>query len=521
MSQPTDQDASAIRQCSARVALHGAPFEMHYRVAGSGPPLFLLHPSPFSSAFMVPLMRRLARRATLIAPDTPGFGESWPIAHKGVDASDNAEQQEPHEGEHSSNAASQAQSAARGLVPYVEAMIALRKALGLDQIAVYGSATGAQIAIEWAKAEPRALCGLILDNAASFTDAERNRIMDGYFPDLRPTADGAHLARAWQTAHDATLFFPWQQPAAAHRIAPELGNAAAMDASARAYLAAGPNYQDAYRAAFENERAQRVRPISAPLVILRWQGSILKPWTDRFDDLSWGDQVVMAHCGPTFEARWNCLEAELGRVLPKGATRAQRLCLDSGSIRYLDCGFGQIRYRLPDDALPPSTAGGLGIAIHGLGGAGELFDPSGLGKGERWIRIDLPGHGGSASPDDLGIDHCVEAVTGVINELAVEPLRLSGTGVTQALAQMVAERNPHVHAEESAMPWPDGTLPALSPEHSGAHLWRAWYWLRRQYLERNESPPAPERLTRMLLALLSSQTAYRALRPLLARSKGK
>ena len=469
-------NAAAVRQSSARLALGGGPIDLHYRVAGSGPPLFLLHPSPFSSAFMVPLMRRLACRATLIAPDTPGFGDSEPVADAGK---------------------------AQGLAPWVEAMIALRASLGLDRIAVYGSATGAQIAVEWAKADGGAVRGVVLDNAASFSDAERGRIMDGYFPDLRPAADGSHLARAWQAAHDATLFFPWQRPAADGRVAPRLGAAASMDLAARAYLAAGPGYEAAYRAAFLNERAERVRPIEAPLVVLRWQGSILKRWTDRFDELEWGGNVVMAHCGPTPEDRWSCLESLLDRVLPDQGAAARDLCLDSGSIRYADAGFGPIRYRVNGEG------GAAGVVLHGLGGAGDLADAPPGGSG--WARIDLPGHGGSAHPEGLGVDHCVRAVRRIVETLDAERVTVTGTGATARLARMAARGDPRIRFEEMAVPWFGGVLPDLTPEASGAHLWRAWYWLRGQYLERNESPPEPARLTRMLLALLDAQAAYRTL----------
>ena len=466
----------AVRQSSARLVLGGRAVTLHYRVAGQGPPLFLLHPSPFSSAFMVPLMQRLGHRATLIAPDTPGFGASDPIVDD---------------------------DPAAGLAPYVQAMVALRRALGLDRIAVYGSATGAQIAVEWAKADARAVRGLVLDNAASFTDAERERIMDGYFPDLEPAADGSHLARAWQAAHDATLFFPWQQPAHGHRVAPRLGSAAMIDLSARAYLAAGPGYQAAYRAAFGNERAERVQPIEAPLVILRWQGSILQPWMDRFDDLAWGDNVVMAHCGAGPEARWDCLEAHLDRVLPAQATTSGNLCLDTGAFRYADADCGQIRYRVCDAAQP------VGIVLHGPGGASELADAAAAGPG--WIGMDLPGHGGSAPVQVLSIEHCMQAVAAVVDRLNTEPLQIAGTGASARLARQFAEQDRRVAFSDRCAPWFSGALPELAAETSGAHLWRGWYWLRGQYLERGEAPPQAARLTRMLLALLDSQAAYRAL----------
>ncbi len=262
--------AVTIRRATARMRVDGAELDLHYRVAGNGPPLFTLHPSPLDSGFLAPLMTRLADRATVIAPDTPGFGDSDPLPGPVND-----------------------------LAPCVRAMSALREALGLDHVAVYGSATGAQIAVEWAKAEPDALDGVMLDNAAAFDDAERERITAGYLPDVTPSADGGHLARAWHAAHDATLFFPWQHPEAENRISPALGAPEAMHVTACGYLRAGPRYEAVYRAAFRNERVENLRPIAIPLVILRWQGSILTRWTGRLDTGDWGPNVTMAHCGPS------------------------------------------------------------------------------------------------------------------------------------------------------------------------------------------------------------------------------
>ncbi len=470
-----------VKQSSARLAVGGATLDLHYRVAGAGPPLFLLHPSPLSSSFMVPLMRRLGQRVTAIAPDTPGFGESQPLHSRQGEVAD--------------------------LAPFVEAMIALREAMGLKQVAVYGSATGAQIAIEWAKADAGAVCGVILDNAASFTAAERERIMDGYFPDLTPTADGGYLARAWQAAHDGTLFFPWQSPEHARRLGTRFGPVAAIDATAKGYLAAGPCYQVAYRAAFRNERAERAQSVRAPMVVLRWQGSILKPWSDRFDDYGWGDNVVMAHCGPTVEERWACLESHLGRVLPAEATAANDLRLDTGPIRYVGSDSGQVCYRLPPDSEP------AGIALHAPGGSGILVE---LASSDLdWACVDLPGHGGSAKPGELSVERCIEAVRRVMDVLEAPKLAICGQGASKRIAECLARADARLEYAPVSVSWFEGALPELDAEASGAHLWRGWSWLRRDFLERDGQAPEPARLTRMLLALLDSQAAYRALHPLL------
>ena len=466
-SSPKDPDRTSVRQSSARLDLGGSPLDVHYRVAGSGPALFLLHPSPLSSAFMEPLMRRLAGRVTAIAPDTPGFGDSSPIAGE-----------------------------VRDLGPYVQAMMGLRAALGLDKAAVYGSATGAQIAVEWAKADAGAVSGLILDNAASFTDDERSAIMDGYFPDVAPKPDGGHLARAWRTAHDATLFFPWHRPSAANRLPAPPAPPAAMDLTARGYLAAGPGYEAAYRAAFRNERAEQVQPIQAPLVVLRWRGSILRRWADRFDDYQWGANVAMAHCGPTLEERWACLEAWLDAVLPPDRTSSEALRLDTGAIRYADADIGQIRYRMPKSS--PSR-----ILIHGLGGAGASVAPELADDGT--VLIDLPGHGGSAKPECLSMADWVGAVRLVAAQLGPGPHAVSGIGATEGIAEQAAAGDGRLAFKPLGLPWHQEAPPDLAPETSGAHLWRGWHWLRRQWLERNEAPPEPARLTRLLLDLLQAQ----------------
>ena len=465
--------APSIRRSSARVAVDGIEIDLHYRVTGAGPPLFALHPSPLDSAFMAPLMARLADRATVIAPDTPGFGDSDPLPGPIND-----------------------------LGPCVRALAALRKALGLEQIGVYGSATGAQIAVEWAKAEPEALSGIMLDNAAAFDDAERQRILSGYLPDVTPSADGGHLARAWLAAHDGTLFFPWQAPASENRIAPALAPAAAMEATALGYLRAGPGYASIYRAAFRNERVERLVPVAVPLVILRWQGSILARWTGRLDAQAWGAHVTMAHCGPSLEERWTGLEQHLDRILPGDSVSAANLCLDSGRLRHANSSFGQIRYRCPADAAPTR------LLIPQPGATGAALPDS--AKHPPSVVVDLPGHGGSALPEPLTIDHCVEAVRRVAAATSGTTRSVAGAGPADALAQAVAAAEATlIHAAASPADF-QGTPPDLTPEHSGAHLFRAWHWLREQFLDRDEAPPEPPRLTQMLIDLIDARAAHGA-----------
>ncbi len=103
----------------------------------------MLHPSPLSSAFLEPLIAYLATDFEVLAPDTPGYGDSDPLDVE-----------------------------TDGLDPYVDVLAQLLGAVGWDRALVYGNATGAQLAIELAKAAPAPIAGLVLENAAAFTDAE-------------------------------------------------------------------------------------------------------------------------------------------------------------------------------------------------------------------------------------------------------------------------------------------------------------------------------------------------------------
>ncbi|MBP6457200.1 MAG: alpha/beta fold hydrolase, partial [Pseudoxanthomonas sp.] len=53
--------------------------QVHYRIAGRGPVLLLIHQSPQNSRMWLAAQQRFADRYTVIAPDTPGFGYSDPL----------------------------------------------------------------------------------------------------------------------------------------------------------------------------------------------------------------------------------------------------------------------------------------------------------------------------------------------------------------------------------------------------------------------------------------------------------
>lgn len=266
-----------IRKAYSDTPLAGGTVQTHYRTAGEGTPLVVLHPSPMSSAFMVPVIDTVSDLCRVLAPDTPGYGATDPLPQPGDDLS-----------------------------PYVDWLRAFVDALGLDEFVLYGSATGAQIAIEFGHAYPGRLKHLLLDNAVHFTDAERADIMANYFPDIAPRDDGSHLDDAWAMAKGLFRGFPWYEEPDTPLPEPPLP---IVQATVLAYLVAGEDYARAYKAAFNNEKAERVQSLTVPTTILRWAGSLLRTQADRLDDFAWPEHIVMKHSGASPVARFEALRS--------------------------------------------------------------------------------------------------------------------------------------------------------------------------------------------------------------------
>lgn len=276
---------TVIRKAYATLDYDGQPVQTHYRSTGQGPPLVLLHPSPLSSAFVVPLMDTWAAHATLFAADTPGYGQSDALPEPPTD-----------------------------LAPYVDWLRRLLDEWGLERVGLYGSATGAQIAIEFARMHPGRLSYLLVENAVHFTDEERAWILRDYFPSLAPQADGSHLRLAWHMADALFRRFPWFDESERARVEAPEPPVELVHGIAMGYLQAGPEYDRAYRAAFENEDARKLQAVTVPTYIVRWAGSLLRRYADRLDGFDWQPNFHMVRCGPAPEERLATLERLICRL---------------------------------------------------------------------------------------------------------------------------------------------------------------------------------------------------------------
>ncbi|MBP6514913.1 MAG: alpha/beta hydrolase [Steroidobacteraceae bacterium] len=230
-----DLSGSTIRRAFADL-----PFgQVHYRYAGSGRPLLLLHASPGGSKQLESLAVEMARTHRVISPDTPGNGDSarLPIA-------------------------------APAITDYAAALPKLMDVLGIDKADVYGSHTGACIAAELAILAPDRIGRVVLDGVGLYPPALRDDLLARYAHPFTPDIEGAYLMRAFQFLRDQFMFFPWYERNRAHRRDAGLGTPAYLHAWLVELLKASETYPLAYRAAFAWDAANRLPLITRPSLLV-------------------------------------------------------------------------------------------------------------------------------------------------------------------------------------------------------------------------------------------------------------
>lgn len=215
--------------------------QVHYRVTGpaSVRPLVMIHPSPGSSRQLVGLMGELAARGhRVVAPDTAGNGDSdpHPLAQPGI----------PDLAAHALGALD---------------------VLGLDQFDLYGSHTGASIAMEIAIAHPGRVGRLVIDGMGLYSGDLQAEVLDRYAREIAPDAEATHLMKVWHFCRDQYLFWPYYNRTAEGRLPGGLPSEAEMHAFVVEVLKALGSYHLSYRAAFAHPKRDRLPRIGVPTLV--------------------------------------------------------------------------------------------------------------------------------------------------------------------------------------------------------------------------------------------------------------
>lgn len=219
---------------------------VHYRRAGHGPLLLLLHQSPQSSLDYVDLMQRWGERFTMIAPDRPGCGQSEPLPQ-----------------------------AAPSFDDYADATAAFLDALHIGRVPIYGFHTGASEGITVAARHPRKVLAVAANGVSHMTADELAEIDAHYLPKIEPRWDGGHLTWLWGRMREQTVFFPWFKRSAAGRMDYDM---APPERTQRHLLEVLRNwrwYDVAYRAAFHADARASARDAAVPILVTAAAGDPL------------------------------------------------------------------------------------------------------------------------------------------------------------------------------------------------------------------------------------------------------
>jgi len=255
--------------------------QIHYRELGEGSPVIVLHASPLSSAFMLGQLQALASAGyRAIALDTPGYGQSDPLSE-----------------------------IPQSLEDYARAFLKGIDALRIGRFSLYGTATGAQLALAIARMAPERVTRLVLDNCGLFTQEQVAEWETHYFPDLSPRGDGSHMMRVWDIARRQFLSFPWFSDAPEHQLHRPPSPLSIVQAMANHFLMATPSYDTAYRLAFHAENAGSFEGLTVPTVFIDWEGSIVRKEARALIDEGLPACVTVVTAGAGMEARFAAVAA--------------------------------------------------------------------------------------------------------------------------------------------------------------------------------------------------------------------
>jgi haloalkane dehalogenase len=474
---------------------------VHYRIAGEGPPVLLLHQSPRNSAELVPLMQVLARHFLAIAPDTPGYGQSDPVAPPGSEPT---------------------------IDVFADAVIALLDALGLERVALFGSHTGAIIAVRIASRYPRRITTLVANGILITRPEERSDKADRYLPPLVPQWDGGHLAWLWSRLRDQLVFYPWYRHDPAYRIQWSQ-SLEEIDASALDLLESGDNYRSAYGAVLTYDIAEDLPSLELPALLVVARTDALSRFVDSYPAVPSCVEVSIVPDFPDVPAATLDFLREQAlapaRLRVPDAAHAHRLWSS-----FVDVADGQIHLR-----RAPADGGRTLLVLHDLGSSAAALEPMLRGMvGRRpLVAPDLPGHGESSRVGATTPDELAQVLVQVLEALGVVEFDVAAVGASAGIAlslrrQCAGRRVRMALIEPVPAPAVDARafaralVPDLTADYAGSHLLRAWIQLRDRTLyfpwhDRSGAaqlpqgrPPRPVEQQRALVDLLKSRDGYAA-----------
>lgn len=437
---------------------------VHYRHAGYGQPVILIHQSPKSSAELEAFISALAPHFSVYAPDTPGYGLSDPLADTNANIDD-----------------------------FVDALVALFDALTLTSPVIYGSHSGAIFGVRLAMRYPHRVGGLIANGILINDRATREDLVSHYFPQFEPQWSGEHLTRVWSRIRDQHCFYPWYRRQADSRIHWP-ATIEEMHDSAIEILAAAEHYQTGYRAVLEYDIQPDIAALAVPALLIVAKSDVLVNYVPLYPPLP--DNVTVSVPDDyvaipieSIEFIYNHCSCEQTMPVSQGQLPhpTKRFIEISGELLY--CQF------FGEPTAPPL------LLVHDLFQSSRQCQPliDKLSETHWVIAVDLPGHGYSVS-NAISTNEVATVLLALLQQLQTLHIDVVFVGRSGLFAEAVAQVKPadmiiDVLFVPNSAGVEDGKLyftydkeklltkaPDLSAQSSGSHFLTAWYYLKDSYL---------------------------------------
>jgi pimeloyl-ACP methyl ester carboxylesterase len=427
---------------------------VHYRHKGHGEPVVLLHASPRSSLAMLPMMNTAPDGLALFAIDLPGLGRSAPLFPPSAESSPES----------------------TSIQPFADALAATLTALGLPRVRLYGTHTGAAVAVAFAVRYPERVERLVLDALGVFPEMRQIDLahdVDSYLPPLEPDPDGLHMTWAWNRMRDQALFFPWNVRRTDARMWRPMPSPDRLQGAVLDLLVAG-DYRSAYAAALRTDGRAWVAELRVPTRVGARGNDVLRSHLELLGTVPPCVTVApFANDAPTWAPQvWAALQG--GAALPVAPTPVDQPW--SGPL-ITDCHRGPAGARLHWRGCAEGSGRPL-VLLHDSPGSARMLDARlAMWAGQRPVfACDLPGHGESDRAPGNDVVELLDVLEAGLERLDLADAELRGIGAGSWLAHWLALRRPQHWSVATPLPH-RGPMPPPSyaaTRADGGHLNQAW-----------------------------------------------